>query len=282
MEITMFCNKCGSPLSEGANFCRVCGQPNSASAAPPPPIPVGAPASEAPTADISVEAAQVTQHIPYQPAPEAPTGGKALGSLISGILGLTIFPIIASIVAIVLGHIGLSEIKKSAGRLKGEGMAIAGLVMGYLGLAMILLILIIAAIAIPNLLRSRIVANETSVIGAIHTLNMAEVTYFTDNPEKGYTCSLSTLGPKEVGPSDAAGLIDGSLASGTRSGYNISLRECESDISDGPVIRYKVVAVPINHGSTGNRSFCSDESGVVRFVRDASSDACLTNGVPIQ
>lgn len=278
----MFCNKCGSPLTEGAKFCRVCGQPSSASSATqPPPIPTGATASDAPTADVSVAAAQATQQ-GYQPATQAPTGGKALGSLISGILGLTIFPIIASIVAIVLGHIGLSEIKKSAGRLKGEGMAIAGLVMGYLGIAMIPFILIVAAIAIPNLLRARIAANEAGAVGAIRTINTAEVTYFTSNPEKGYTCSLSTLGPKESGPSDAAGLIDGSLASGTRSGYNISLRDCESDISDGPVIRYKLIATPINQGSTGRRSFCSDETGVISSVNDGTSDACLTEGTPLQ
>jgi len=64
---------------------------------------------------------------------QSQTSGKAIGSLVCGIVGL-IIPLIGGVVAIVLGHLGLSEIKRSAGRLKGDGLAIAGLFMGYLRL----------------------------------------------------------------------------------------------------------------------------------------------------
>jgi len=66
-----------------------------------------------------------------------------------GICGF-LFPFLLSIAAIILGHLSLSEIKKSAGRVTGQGLAIAGLVLGYLGIVTIPVILIIAAIAIPN------------------------------------------------------------------------------------------------------------------------------------
>jgi type IV pilus assembly protein PilA len=279
METYMFCNKCGSPITEGANFCRVCGQavPNAAASSP------QVPASEAPTADVSASA-QAAQQIAYQPSPEAPTAGKALGSLISGILGLTMIPIVASIVAVVLGHLGLSEIKKSAGRLKGEGMAIAGLVMGYLGIAILPLILIIAAIAIPNLLRARIATNETSAVGTLRNINTAEVAYSTSHPEKGFTCSvddLNVMRQENARIRNNSRNLNSVMVLNTKNGYNFILRDCESDISDGPVVRYKVIAAPIQFNTTGGRTFCSDESGIIRQSNGGGSDACLTDGVPL-
>jgi len=58
---------------------------------------------------------------------------KAVASLVCGVLFLCA-P--ASIAAVVLGHLALSDIKRTANRMAGKGMAIAGLVMGYLGIAL--------------------------------------------------------------------------------------------------------------------------------------------------
>jgi len=115
----VFCPGCGNNIAADERFCRVCGRAVTASA----PVP--------PTAGTPVA-------IPSQ------TSTKAIISLVCGILFF--FPI--SIVAIVCGHLALSEIRKSAGRLTGQGIAIAGLVLGYLGTVSIPFILIIAAIAI--------------------------------------------------------------------------------------------------------------------------------------
>ena len=101
------------------------------------------------------------------------TSGMAIGSLVCGLF-LFVFPL--SVVAVILGHLSLSEIRRSAGRTGGYGMAVAGLVLGYLGLAVVPT-LIIAAIAIPNLLRARIAANESTAANAVRTLNTAEVSY---------------------------------------------------------------------------------------------------------
>jgi hypothetical protein len=159
----MFCAKCGTAIADGSQFCSQCGQPAGQAA------PTG------------------TQIVP--PLPDAPTSGKALAAMLTGIFGLLLFPL--AIVAIILGHMSRSEIRKSNGHLKGDGMATAGLVMGYGAIAVVTLILIMAAIAIPNLLRARIAANESSAVHLIRDINTAEVTYQMTYPKVGYTCRLA-------------------------------------------------------------------------------------------
>ena len=75
---------------------------------------------------------------PYQTPPAKPNSNLALASLILGILGWTVAPGLASIAAIVTGHMGRNEIRDSMGQLGGEGMATAGLVMGYASVAIVL------------------------------------------------------------------------------------------------------------------------------------------------
>ncbi len=62
-------------------------------------------------------------------------------------------------------------------------------------LIVVAIILIIAAIAIPNLLRSRIAANEASAVGSLRTINTAEVTYASTYPSIGFATALGPLGP---------------------------------------------------------------------------------------
>ena len=87
-------------------------------------------------------------------------------------------------------------------------------------LIVVAIILIIAAIAIPNLLRARIAANESSAVSSIRTINTAEVTYQSAYPTVGYAANLVSLGPgagsqtcPAGGPAQAAAcLVDGALA----------------------------------------------------------------------
>ena len=83
-------------------------------------------------------------------------------------------------------------------------------------LIVVAIILIIAAIAIPNLLRARISANESSAVGAIRTLNTAEVSYNSAYPSVGFASSLTALSTNasNCGPPDSTGacLIDSALA----------------------------------------------------------------------
>ncbi len=62
-------------------------------------------------------------------------------------------------------------------------------------LIVVAIILIIAAIAIPNLLRARIAANESSAASSVRTINTAEVGYLTTYPGTGYSTALANLGP---------------------------------------------------------------------------------------
>jgi Domain of unknown function (DUF4190) len=72
---------------------------------------------------------------PYQTPPAKPNSNMAVASLVLGILGWTIAPVLASIAAIITGHMAKNEIKSSMGQLGGDGMATAGLIMGYASVA---------------------------------------------------------------------------------------------------------------------------------------------------
>src|SRR6202451_4489534 len=87
-------------------------------------------------------------------------------------------------------------------------------------LIVVAIILIIAAIAIPNLLRSKMAANEASAVGSLRTLNTSSVAFSTTYGN--YPPSLAALGPSSAPSSTAADLIDSVLAGGTKSGYTFT------------------------------------------------------------
>jgi type IV pilus assembly protein PilA len=239
------CASCGNSMTADDRFCRICGR-------------VGAGATPTGTAT------------PVTAGP-AETSGKAIVSLICGLLFFIPFLFVA---AIVFGHLASSEIRKSAGRLKGEGLAIAGLVLGYLWIVGIPIILIIAAIAIPNLLRARMAANEASAVASIRSLVRAEVSYSTAHPHQGYTCTLLDLAGDH--------LINSVLASGQRSGYEFELLNCAPETSGGPNAKFQVLAHPRTANQTGVRAFCSDESALVKVDAGGSAQGCLENGSMLQ
>ena len=140
--------------------------------------------------------------------------------------------------------------------------------------------MIIAAIAIPNLLRSRIAANEASAVGSLRTLNTSEVTYNTTYPGVGFACSFGVLGPPSSGAaasSSAAGLIDSNLAGGIKSGYSFAFLNTTCTPSAGVNTSYDIGASPQSPGVTGQRYFCSDLSGVIQS-NSATTGAFTDNG----
>ena len=131
-------------------------------------------------------------------------------------------------------------------------------------LIVVAIILIIAAIAIPNLLRSRIAANQASAVGSLRTLNTAEITY-SSTFNVGFTADLPSLQPPAAGSnptSTAAGLIDSVLAGGSKSGYSFTYSPGTSD-SSGRINTYAINATPIT-SSTGTNYYYTDQSGVIR------------------
>ncbi len=145
-------------------------------------------------------------------------------------------------------------------------------------LIVVAIILIIAAIAIPNLLRSRMAANEASAVGSIRTINTSAVTYSSTYPNLGFPASLTALGGAApcTATSAAACLLDQVLSAGTKSGYGFVWT---SDAAT-PSVGYTIAATPVSVGSTGQRMFCSDMSGVIRF--DPSGASCTAASSALQ
>ena len=237
------CPRCSALVQDGVAFCPSCGTSLASAGTP------GYPAGYSPVS------------APYAGAPE--TSGKAIGSLVCGILFFIPFCFIA---AIVLGHLALSDIKRSAGRLKGQGLAITGLVFGYGWILFIPVMLIIAAIAIPNLLRAKMAANEASAVGTLRTYNTAIVAYATQCANIGFPNSVHDLG-RGAGDCNGANLVDPVLAypAATRSGYVFHYSPGPPDPS-GHLLSYTITADPITQNTSGIRHFFVDESGVIRYT----------------
>jgi len=136
------------------------------------------------------------------------------------------------------------------------------------------IIAIIAAIAIPNLLRSRMSANEAGAAGAMRTISTGEVGYqtaaFTDADGDGVG-DYGTLA--QLADPDGAGatppFIDQVLGGGAKHGYNFTVNV----VPGGPAAlpAYQCTAVPAAAGRTGFRQYFVDESGVIRFTADGSA-----------
>ncbi len=132
-------------------------------------------------------------------------------------------------------------------------------------LIVVAIILIIAAIAIPNLLRSRIAANEASAVGSLRTINTAQITYASTYPSVGYSASLGALaGSSCASPtSTAACLIDATLAAATastsaKSGYYFTYTASST-------LGYTLTGTPAKVGSTGVKQYYTDGTAVIHF-----------------
>ncbi len=133
-------------------------------------------------------------------------------------------------------------------------------------LIVVAIILIIAAIAIPNLIRSRIAANEASAVYSLRTIHTAQTTYALTFPTVGYADDLAKLGGVNPNPPTpaAAGILDWLLGCASqpcpKSGYKFYI----SSTAGTPVSSYTANAVPLSVGQSGIRGFCVDATGVVK------------------
>jgi type IV pilus assembly protein PilA len=145
-------------------------------------------------------------------------------------------------------------------------------------------VLVAAAIAIPNLLRSKIAANESSAIGSVRTVNTAQATYSATFPKRGFAPNLASLGLNPQGPNayspQHAGLLDQSLANDsckgdawcTKSGFQFRVTAlCKLQVCKD----YVVLATPVS-ANTGTRNFCSTSDAVIRFKLGNPITAPLT------
>lgn len=143
-------------------------------------------------------------------------------------------------------------------------------------LIVVTIILIIATIAIPNLSKSKIQANETSAVGSMKALNETAILY--SNTYGGFPHALSEMGPPPSGTaasSAAADVIDSVLAGGVKSGYRFTYAPGATDPA-GNVLSYSVSATPVAPGTTGQRTFFTDQSGTIRSSANGTADATST------
>ncbi len=129
-------------------------------------------------------------------------------------------------------------------------------------LIVIAIILIIAAIAIPNLMASRMAANESAAAQDVRTIMTAEVTYTTQY-NIGFAAALTDLGGIGAVSSTSAQLIDSTLGSGTKSGYFFIYVPTYPDAA-GHYNGFTLNANPQIPGSSGRRYYYMDQTGVIR------------------
>ena len=136
-------------------------------------------------------------------------------------------------------------------------------------LIVVAIILIIAAIAIPNFLKSKMAANEAATVASMRTLNTAMVTYQSQCPAVGYPATLVDLGPSAAsGCTGGANIVDNiiGVANPQKSGYSFTYAPVPGGGINGS---YTLNADPQSRGTTGQRSFYTDPSGVIRFNQGA-------------
>src|SRR6185437_2333325 len=285
----MFCFKCGASMPEDAMVCPQCATPVQATPAVPPPPPqpsTPGPASTSAWLNAPSVSSQSTPQYPpqAQPAYQAyqppKTDGGAIASMVLGIASFVLcLSFFAGIPAVILGHISRSKIKKSRGRLQGDGMALTGLILGYISF---LALPILAAIIIPNLLHARISANESAAASTMRTINTMQITYSTTYPEQGYARDLATLGGNcggSGGNAEHACLLDSQMSqesctSGVwcqKGAYKYTVSSnCaparfgeQQQGTENACSEYVIAATPIN-SNTGRRSYCSVSDAVIR------------------
>ena len=235
------CLQCGFVGWSDVDSCKACGAPIGQSA------PHYAPASVA--------------YNSRQPA-EGEKKGMAIFSLVLGIISFFTFGLlgVGAIVSIIMAVVAMRKVREEPWKYGGRTIAIAGLVLSITSLATMVPVAIIAAIAIPNLLASRMAANEGSAVRSLYTLASAELVY------------QSTVGQGRYGTLqelESAGLIDSVLASGVKHGYRFTIELTDTGADDDldSIARrpgFEVLGVPVDYRSSGMRSFYVDESGVIR------------------
>ena len=145
-------------------------------------------------------------------------------------------------------------------------------------LIVVAIILIIAAIAIPNLLCAKIAANQASAVGSLRMINTSAVTYSSTYVNVGFPTNLADMGGANpcTATSTTACILEETLALGTKSGYSFVWT------GDGatPSVSYALTATPLTLGGSGQRQFCTDQAGVIRY--DASGAGCGEASSPVQ
>ena len=219
----MHCPHCGHPIAAPSPFCPNCGQ-------------------AVPMSSGAATAMQDTQ-----------TDPKAVMSVVLGALSI-LLSVFVGIPAVILGHLSKASIRRSNGRLKGDGMALAGLILGYISVFLLPVIAGVVFVAVPKVFRTKIVSNETNAISTLKNIHDAAESYRLEHQE--YPASLQELN------SSSLVALDGQLAAtGVRSGYEFVYKPTSGQ--KGYVIHADPTFI-----YTGQQHFFMDQTGLIRSAKD--------------
>ncbi|MCI0487937.1 MAG: DUF4190 domain-containing protein [Blastocatellia bacterium] len=266
--VNIKCLQCGLVNFSDASDCRRCGASLSfsdpASGGPfshyPPPVqnPPYTPPGLAYAGAQGATAYSTPYAVPYNQPPSL-RQGFAITALALGIGGLIICPagVLTAIPGLVFGIVAVVKANKYPTEYGGKGMAIAGIVMNGL---LVFLIPIIAAIAIPNLIKAIIEVNEAIAIEQMREIALAQSTYQSD---EGGGVEFATK--EEL---VAAGYL---TWPDEMDGYRFTIRVVRS--ARNKPASFQAVAVPVDYGWDGRRSFYVDESYVIRYADKGGREA---------
>lgn len=131
------------------------------------------------------------------------------------------------------------------------------------------IMLILMTLAVPSAMKAIKGAHQTSAVQSLRAIGSAEVQYNSSYPANGFSCSLAALGgaPGTSPTPASAQVLDPGLATGSKAGYTFTIDKCTKVTVNNvdQFTGYQVNAVPNSVGKTGDRGYCMDESGIIKF-----------------
>jgi prepilin-type N-terminal cleavage/methylation domain-containing protein len=145
-------------------------------------------------------------------------------------------------------------------------------------LIVVAIISIIAAIAVPGLMRSRMSGNEVSAAGTLRTVNVAEVSYSSGCGNQGFAVSFPVLATPPPGSTEPFISVEFNMATPIKAGYTfalapgagaaVGLNDCNGTATQ---TAYYATGIPQTFGSTGGRSFATNQSNTIWQVSAAAA-----------
>ena len=228
------------------------------------------PAEAAPYARAQYPAAPYQASYPYlAPRPPKLREGMAITSLVLGCLSPFSCALlgIGSIVGIVLGIVATVKAQRYPAQYGGKVMAVIGITLN--GFSMVIVLPIVMAIAIPNLMASRIAANEAGAITTLRSIGAAEAAYQSTITNGRAFGDLDQL--------VQAGFLP--RGSQNRFGYKFEVRAAENRTRGFSQYVFEATATPVSYNSTGRRSFYTNQEYFIRMADKSGRPAGATDPV---
>jgi prepilin-type N-terminal cleavage/methylation domain-containing protein len=131
-------------------------------------------------------------------------------------------------------------------------------------LIVVAIILIIAAIAVPNLLRSRMAANQSASVATLRNINNAQATYLSEFAQVGYADTFAKLGPGTPCDSTHACLVDDAIGCTSQPCLKSGYKYFMVSTSSAPFTDYRTTSTPAGWAGSGLENYCSMSDGVLR------------------